>query len=141
YVISPEASMALGTIQAEAKQTISTVPPRVRLPAELLAGEERGAEFAQLHRVLSRVQRELVDLRRAEQRLRAQQAITRALAHSSSLAEAGPRIFEALCSTLDFDWGELWRVDPAANVLRCTQTWQPPSQHNARLVRAIRLAT
>ena len=40
----------------------------------------------------------------------------------STLAEASPQIFEALCATLDCDWGELWRVDPLANVLRCTQT-------------------
>jgi PAS domain S-box-containing protein len=64
----------------------------------------------------------------AERRLRAQQAVTRALGESSTVAEAGPKIFQALCKVLECDWGELWRVDPSANVLRCTQTWHPIAQ-------------
>jgi signal transduction histidine kinase len=96
-----------------------------------------GQEFQQLHEVLARVQNELNDLRDAERRMHAQQAITRALAESSSLAEASPRIFEALCATLGGDWAELWRVDAVANRLRCTQTWQPQSQGLSVLRRAV----
>jgi len=112
-----------------------------RVAGRLLPPVERGPEFAQMHRVLARFQQELANLRKAEQRLRAQQVITRALAECSSVAEASPRIFEALCATLDCDWAELWRIDSTANVLRCTQTWQPKSSRAAGLNRAVRVAT
>src|ERR1043166_3644193 len=67
---------------------------------------------------------DVTERRRADQRLQAQHATTQALAESSTLAEASPKIFQAICENLGCDWGELWRVDPAAQVLRCTQTWQ-----------------
>src|SRR5690242_8714722 len=56
---------------------------------------------------------------------RAQHAVTRALAESSTVAEASPKIFRALCETLGCDWGELWRVDTSENLLRCAQIWHP----------------
>jgi signal transduction histidine kinase len=64
----------------------------------------------------------------AEQRLRTYQAITRALAESSTLAEASPKIFHAICENLGCDWGELWRMDSAEQVMRCTQVWHPETQ-------------
>ena len=66
--------------------------------------------------------------RRAEQRLRAQHATTCALAESSTMTEASSRIFQAICENLGCDWGELWRVDPAARVLHCTQVWHPRNE-------------
>jgi len=48
-----------------------------------------------------------------------------ALAECTTLAEASPRVFKALCETIGCDWGELWRVDPPRNVLRCTQPGIP----------------
>ena len=55
----------------------------------------------------------------------AQHAVTLALAESSTVAEASPKIFRALCETLGCDWGELWRVDMSENLLRCAQIWHP----------------
>src|SRR5258706_16383494 len=43
---------------------------------------------------------DITEQRRAEQRLRAQHATTRALAESSTVAEASPRVFQALCENL-----------------------------------------
>ncbi len=68
---------------------------------------------------------DVTEQRRALQRLRTQQDITRVLAESSTLAEAGPKLFHAICENFGCDWGELWRVDPAAQGLRCTQIWHP----------------
>ncbi|MEW6543920.1 MAG: PAS domain-containing protein [Nitrospirota bacterium] len=67
--------------------------------------------------------RGLVERRRA-----AQYEVTRALAESSSLADAAPRILQAVCESLDWDEGALWRVDAAANRLRCVALWHKPSR-------------
>lgn len=60
---------------------------------------------------------------RAEKRLNAQHATTRALAESSTVAEASVRIFQAICENLLCDWGELWRVEEDTRTIRCVQTW------------------
>ncbi len=96
-----------------------------------------GAEFEQLHDALARVQRELTELREAERRMRAQQAVTRALAETSTLAEAAPKVFDALCSTLGGDWAELWRVEPGTHRLRCIQTWQPETARRTDIPRRV----
>jgi PAS domain S-box-containing protein len=89
-------------------------------------------------RIILLLAQDVTEMRRAQQRLRAQQATTHALAESYTLAEAGPKIFRAICENLGGDWGELWTVDPAANVLRCAQTWHPASQRLPRVERATR---
>jgi len=63
----------------------------------------------------------------AVRRLHAQYATARALAESASLREAAPRVLEAICETLGWEHGALWRVEAAAGVLRCVETWHPPS--------------
>ena len=63
----------------------------------------------------------------AVRRLHAQYATARALAESASLLEAAPKVLQAICETLGWEHGALWRVDPAARVLRCVETWHPPS--------------
>jgi PAS domain S-box-containing protein len=55
-------------------------------------------------------------------------AATRALAQSSSLAEAAPLILRAVCDSLDWDFGALWIVDRDARVLRCVETWNRSSR-------------
>ena len=46
-----------------------------------------------------------------------------ALAESATLADAAPRMLEAICDALGWEYGALWRVDRAAGVLRCFATW------------------
>src|SRR5262245_7681089 len=62
----------------------------------------------------------------AEQRLATQYEVTRALAESETLAEAGRRILAAVCQHLGWEVGGLWSVDTAAGVMRCTQFWHRP---------------
>jgi two-component system sensor histidine kinase/response regulator len=50
-----------------------------------------------------------------------------ALAESTTLVEAAPRMLEAICEALGWEYGAFWRVDRAANLLRCIATWYPPS--------------
>ena len=63
----------------------------------------------------------------AVRRLHAEYATVRALAESGSLSEAAPRVLQAVCETLGWSFGVLWRVDAAASVLRCIHAWHDPS--------------
>jgi PAS domain S-box-containing protein len=61
--------------------------------------------------------------RLAEHRRATDLAATRALAGSTSLEEAAPQILQAVCVSLDWDFGALWIVDRDSRVLRCLVTW------------------
>ncbi|MFZ2419711.1 MAG: PAS domain S-box protein, partial [Anaerolineae bacterium] len=75
--------------------------------------------------------RDVIERVRAEQRLAAQYAVARCLIESRTLADAVPKILQAICASLEWDhgevWSALWSPDSQANVLRCVGTWQPPS--------------
>jgi PAS domain S-box-containing protein len=77
----------------------------------------------------------------AVRRLHAQYAVTRALAESESLGAAAPRVLQAICESLDWEHGALWRVDAAAGLLRCVETWNPPSASFPEFEAASRKAT
>lgn len=64
--------------------------------------------------------------RQAELRLETQYAITRALAESDMLEDAAPRVLEAVCRSLGWVLGALWRVDKESASLRCVETWHMP---------------
>jgi PAS domain S-box-containing protein len=59
----------------------------------------------------------------AELRLKTQYAITRALADSTTLAEAAPRVLAAVCEHLGWQVGGFWYLDTEAGHLRCVETW------------------
>ena len=63
------------------------------------------------------------DRKRAEQRLTAQHAVASVLAESVSLPEATPRILQAVCESLGWELGALWKVDVNAGKLRCVALW------------------
>src|SRR5437867_3501116 len=63
----------------------------------------------------------------SQRRLSAQYATALALAESASLAEAAPRILQAISEALDWEHAALWKVDRAGGVLRCVDTWHSPS--------------
>jgi len=64
---------------------------------------------------------------RADRRLTAEYVAARALAESGSLAEAAPRVLQAMCEALDWEHGALWSLDSGAGVLRCVHTWHLPT--------------
>ncbi len=68
--------------------------------------------------------RDITERKKAENRLSAQYAVTRALAESNTIGEGASRILQAVCESLDWEYGSLWTVDPKSNVLRCAQVWQ-----------------
>jgi PAS domain S-box-containing protein len=64
---------------------------------------------------------------RAERRLTAEYVAARALAESATLAEAAPRVLQAMCEALSWDYGALWNVEPGPAVMRCVETWHLPT--------------
>ena len=58
-----------------------------------------------------------------EQRRAATYAAANAIAFSTSLEEAAPRILGAICSSLGWQVGGFWVFDPALNKLKCIATW------------------
>ncbi len=80
----------------------------------------------------------LAALRRANQRLSTQDAVTRALADSASLAAAAPKILQAICEHLRWSAGGLWYVDEPGGVLRSSAVWHLPTIEVPRFEAATR---
>ena len=57
----------------------------------------------------------------SERHLAAQNVTTCVLVESATLAEAMPRVLEAVCKGLDWVMGARWSVDSQAHVLRCAE--------------------
>jgi len=70
---------------------------------------------------------DVTERKREETRQAAQYAITRVLAEAPTLSNASPRILQAICESLDWSMGAIWRVDQRHNFLRCVETWRMPS--------------
>ena len=68
--------------------------------------------------------RDITERKKAENRLSAQYAVTRALAESNTINEGASKILQVVCESLAWEYGSLWTVDRRSNVLRCSQTWQ-----------------
>lgn len=69
----------------------------------------------------------------AEHRLGIQYATTRALAESTTLNDAIPKVLQAICQALQWDRGELWAIDPNTKVLNLVQSWTSPKIYAERL--------
>src|SRR6516165_8727148 len=62
----------------------------------------------------------------SERHLAAQNVTTSVLVESATLAEATPRVLEAVCQSLDWVMGVRWSVDSQAHVLRCAEMHVTP---------------
>ena len=70
--------------------------------------------------------RDITARKRTERQLASQYAVTRVLAESRTLEEAGPKILQAICESLEWELGIFWRLDRQGSVLRCLDVWQSP---------------
>jgi signal transduction histidine kinase/DNA-binding response OmpR family regulator/HPt (histidine-containing phosphotransfer) domain-containing protein len=77
----------------------------------------------------------------SERHLAAQNMTARVLVESATLAEAMPRILEAVCEILDWEMGTRWSVDNEAQVLRCEEIRVAPQRSLQDLVDANRRVT
>ena len=70
--------------------------------------------------------RDISERQRAEVGQVVQHATTRVLAEAPTLADAAPRILQAICESLRWDLGALWAVDRRTDSLRCVEIWPGP---------------
>src|SRR5262252_4185404 len=70
---------------------------------------------------------DVTDRKCQDARLAAQHAVTRVLAEAETLADATPRILEAVCKSLDWSVGAIWRTDQKTQLLCCVETWRMPA--------------
>jgi signal transduction histidine kinase/DNA-binding response OmpR family regulator len=91
------------------------------------------AFIATTARSLSRADR----VRKASERyLAAQNVTTCVLVESATLAEAMPRVLEAICKSLDWVMGVRWSVDSQAHVLRCAEMHVAPPRPLQEMIEA-----
>jgi len=71
--------------------------------------------------------RDVTEMKRDEDLLRAQYSVTRVLAEAPSLHEAAPQILKNICETLEWVVGTMWQLDKKEGVLRSVETWHTPT--------------
>jgi formate hydrogenlyase transcriptional activator len=69
---------------------------------------------------------DITDRKQAESRLKTQYTVTRALADSTSIDDATPRILKTLCDDLECAFGEIWQVNRETHVLSRVEKWHLP---------------
>jgi PAS domain S-box-containing protein len=91
-------------------------------------------------RAASLIARDVTERKRGERQLAAEHGVTRALAESADLEDAGPKVLQTVGETLGCDLGVLWEVGLAPGVLHCVAVWHPPGneatefeQHSRRI--------
>jgi signal transduction histidine kinase/integral membrane sensor domain MASE1 len=64
---------------------------------------------------------------RVEQHLQVRDTVSRILADSRDLGEAGSKILQVFCERTGWSAGAIWRLDPASTQLMCLEFWHLPS--------------
>src|SRR6185369_2995928 len=77
--------------------------------------------------VYTGVIRDIASRKDTDRRLAAQFAVTRALAESSSLSEATPKLLQYVCEAVGWELGELWVVYADSNTLHVEGSWHVPT--------------
>jgi GAF domain-containing protein/PAS domain-containing protein len=70
---------------------------------------------------------DITDRKRAERRLAMHDAISEILTTTSNIAEAYPQFLKAICETLEWQVGILWRMDYQRQALGAAAMWPPDS--------------
>ncbi len=80
--------------------------------------------------------RDIAARKDTDRRLAAQFAVTRALAESSSLSEATPKLLQYICEAVGWELGELWVVNAESNTLHVEGSWHLPAYEVEEFERA-----
>ena len=89
-------------------------------------------------RLLRGVKVDITDLKRAEQHREIQLGVTRSLTESESVEEALRKVIEHVGRVLEWELGEIWRVDRDAGLLRRGACWHGSGPDLAEFVDASR---
>jgi PAS domain S-box-containing protein len=81
---------------------------------------------------------DITDVKRAEQRLQVEDAVTRVLAESPALQEAAQKIVQVMCETAGWDVSAMWCIDPISAEIACLEVWHRPSLSLAEFEAATR---
>ena len=74
---------------------------------------------------------DITERKQAERRIRVQHDVSRVMAESDGVEEAGSGILEAIAENLGWELGALWTVNRRRNVLRSVATWHAPGLNAA----------
>jgi signal transduction histidine kinase len=80
------------------------------------------------------LKRALAQAKLSERHLTAQYAVTRALAESATLKDAGQAILRAIGESLDLQLGMFWTMDEQMQVFRFVDLWHAPNVEAAEFV-------
>jgi signal transduction histidine kinase/CheY-like chemotaxis protein len=120
---------------------VSAESGRIYGEIDLFMAEElarRAALAIDNARLYQEAQKEIVERTHAEKRLGAQYAVARVLAEATTLSEGASEILRAICESLDWEVGGIWRVEGEPASLRCVEVWHLPSLDLAEFVRISR---
>ncbi|HJV24746.1 MAG TPA: EAL domain-containing protein [Aromatoleum sp.] len=95
---------------------------------------ENGSLYAKVQAYARELEAEIVDRERAQRQLAAQYTVARILDEATTIAEAAPRLLDAICSELGLAAGTLWSVDEFGQRLRCLEVWCKDDGHCADFV-------
>jgi PAS domain S-box-containing protein len=109
--------------QTRVAEVIGTHKTGKRIQLELSLGEYKKDD----RRLFAGIIRDIAPRKDIDRRLAAQFAVTRALAESASLTEATPKLLQYVCEALDWELGELWRVNAESNTLHLEGSWHVPA--------------
>ncbi|MFN2515260.1 MAG: ATP-binding protein [Pyrinomonadaceae bacterium] len=103
-------------------------PVETELIRQTLADDEPAIRRIELEdaRMFTGYMRSITERETTEDRLVAQYAVTRAIAESNTISEGVQKILQTVCETLGWEYGALWTVERARDVMRCTEIWQAP---------------
>jgi signal transduction histidine kinase len=84
--------------------------------------------------MVSDLRQALAQTRRSARRLAAQYEVTRVLAESSTLKDAGQGILKAIGESLDWKLGIFWKMDEQQQVLHASTFWHAPEVQAAEFL-------
>lgn len=138
FGVSELAGRPIDSIIPEYRRFIGAREAGASLQAVELAGRHKSGKDIQLElslgeyskhdrRFYTIVIRDIAQRKDIDRRLAAQYAVTRALAESSSLSQATPKLLQYVCEALRWDLGEMWSVNAESNTLHIEGSWSVPS--------------
>ncbi|MEE9605324.1 MAG: PAS domain S-box protein, partial [Candidatus Scalindua sp.] len=78
-------------------------------------------------KVIQGIFRDITERKKAEKRLKAHYLVTQVLAEAITMKDAVSKIHETICTSLEWNIGEIWIIDQQENVLRNAEIWHIPS--------------